>query len=312
MGDRSGAPDPIYVLRGSTSPVSSLTFHPSGQLWSGGLNGYVHSWNMVSRRTDSHLDAHHGLSVSWIEFLDSGKMVTQGRDGFVHFWSLQESQLTNTGSLTSNQQGFCAGCVLATDKGHSVLAVPGRETSQVDIVDVPTRKNIGSCVPKSGTKLGMCMALCKTENDSQLVIGYEDGSVALWDIRTFTMVDKCSLYPESIMCVNYNSQVKKGAAGSVDERLVTFSLTSDSKIETGREMKATNPGFNQTLFRRDGKILATGGWDGNVRLFSGKSLKPLAVLTYHKESVQALAFSTDSILACGSKDQHISLWDVYR
>ncbi|XP_060068376.1 guanine nucleotide-binding protein subunit beta-like protein 1 [Ylistrum balloti] len=312
MEDKSRVPDPVYVLRGSTSPVSSLTFDPHDQLWSGGLDGCVCSWNMVSRRSDIHLDAHHGQSVSWIEFLDNGEMVTQGRDGFVHFWSLQESKLTNTGSITSNQQGFCAGCVLSTDRGPTVLAIPGRETSEVDIVDISTRKSIGRCVPKSAIKLGMCMALAKTGNDSQFVTGYEDGSVALWDIRTFSMVDKVSMYNDSVICMDYNPKIKKGAVGSVDNRLVTFSLTPDSKIQSGRELMVTNPGFNRILFRKDGKLFATGGWDGNVRLFSGKSVKPLAVLTYHKESVQTLAFSTDKILASGSKDHHISLWDVYR
>ncbi|XP_069107268.1 guanine nucleotide-binding protein subunit beta-like protein 1 [Argopecten irradians] len=313
MGDKSCAPDPIYILRGSTSPVSSLTFHPTtGQLWSGGLDGCVYCWNMVSRRSDSHQDSHHGHSVSWIKFLDNREIVTQGRDGFVHFWSINESQPTRTGSVSSNQQGFCAGCVLSTDRGHSVLAIPGREMSQVDIVDISTRKAVGHCVPKSGIKLGMCMAITTSDSDSQLLIGYEDGSVALWDIRTFCMVDKVSVFTDSVMCMDYNPQIKKGATGSVDERLVTFSLTSDNKIQTGREVKVTNPGFNQTAFRHDGKILASGGWDGNVRLFSGKSVKPLAVLSYHKESVQALAFSTDNLLACGSKDHHISLWNVYR
>lgn len=37
-------------------------------------------------------------------------------------------------------------------------------------------------------------------------------------------------------------------------------------------------------------IVAVGGWDGNVRLFSAASCKPLGTLGYHRETVQCLAF----------------------
>lgn len=192
-----------------------------------------------------------------------------------------------------------------------MLAIPGREISQIDIVDVCTSRLLGRCVPRTEKDLGMCMAIAKAGRDCQIVTGYEDGTLALWDTRTFKIVDKMSAYTDSVMCLDYCTHINMGIAGSVDDLLVTFSLTSDNKMESVRKVKVTNPGLNQTRFRNDGKLFVTGGWDSNVRLFSAKSLTPLAVLTYHKESVQALAFSHDNILACGSKDKHISLWDIY-
>jgi WD40 repeat protein len=77
------------------------------------------------------------------------------------------------------------------------------------------------------------------------------------------------------------------------------------------EIITKNPGFNQILIRKDQKIVAAAGWDSHVRIFTAKKLKPLAVLSYHKENVQCLTFSTDNILSCGSKDHHISLWEIY-
>lgn len=37
----------------------------------------------------------------------------------------------------------------------------------------------------------------------------------------------------------------------------------------------------------------------------------MAILKYHAEAINCLDFSKDNILACGSKDGKISLWDVY-
>jgi len=55
-----------------------------------------------------------------------------------------------------------------------------------------------------------------------------------------------------------------------------------------------------------------------IRVFS-KSLKPLAILSYHNESIYALAFSTilsnedidKHYLVGAGKDKRISLWEIY-
>jgi hypothetical protein len=42
--------------------------------------------------------------------------------------------------------------------------------------------------------------------------------------------------------------------------------------------------------RSDGRLLATGGWDSRVRVYSTKTLKEMAVLKWHKEGVYAVDF----------------------
>lgn len=38
----------------------------------------------------------------------------------------------------------------------------------------------------------------------------------------------------------------------------------------------------------------TSGWDGKLRVFSAKTLKPLAILQYHAQQATTVAFSPDS------------------
>ena len=44
-------------------------------------------------------------------------------------------------------------------------------------------------------------------------------------------------------------------------------------------------------YRSDGKAFATAGWDTNIRVYSGKTMKELAVLKWHKEGCYATAFA---------------------
>ena len=61
---------------------------------------------------------------------------------------------------------------------------------------------------------------------------------------------------------------------------------------------------------RDG-ILASGGWDSNVRLWDVATSKQIAVLKGHRTYVNALAFSSDGeTLASASMDSTIRLWNV--
>ncbi|PKK51663.1 hypothetical protein CI102_2551 [Trichoderma harzianum] len=44
--------------------------------------------------------------------------------------------------------------------------------------------------------------------------------------------------------------------------------------------------------RSDGKLFATAGWDSKIRIYSTKTLKELAVLSWHKVGAYAVAFAT--------------------
>lgn len=75
-------------------------------------------------------------------------------------------------------------------------------------------------------------------------------------------------------------------------------------------------GIADSKYRDDSKIIATGCWDGKVRLFARKNLTLLAVLKAHKETVNVVAFASTNCsgrhyILSGSKDCKISMWDIY-
>ncbi|XP_076110749.1 guanine nucleotide-binding protein subunit beta-like protein 1 [Mytilus galloprovincialis] len=299
-------PDPLYILRGSESAVTCLKHWSNDVLYSGDQNGNIYIWDMETKRPVNKIISHSGHSVLWIEFISDCTMVTQGRDGFIQFWNKTEDVWTKSDVIKSTSFGYCA-CSIVDNK----IAIPTESTSTVQLYDMSTMQCIGELKPDiSGQKYGMCMAVKSVENN--IFIGYENGCIASWDAKTFKMANKSQIHKESVMCLDYSSQSNLGISGSADENLVSWSISENNTIVKGKEITVKNPGFTSVSIRHDQKIFASGGWDSNIRIYSVKKLKPLAVLSYHKESVQCVTFSSDNILACGSKDAHISLWDIYR
>ncbi|ORY16787.1 WD40-repeat-containing domain protein [Clohesyomyces aquaticus] len=57
-----------------------------------------------------------------------------------------------------------------------------------------------------------------------------------------------------------------------------------------KTISTKHAGQQSLCVRADGRILATGGWDSRIRIYSAKTLKELAVLKWHKEGVYAVGF----------------------
>jgi hypothetical protein len=107
--------------------------------------------------------------------------------------------------------------------------------------------------------------------------------------------------------------------GIVQARLRTRISTLDSSYETN--LPSGKPGIGQCRFRSDGRIFAIGGWDKRVRIYDRNSksdyssLKPLALLRGHDDSVNAIDWSYDAVntglLATGSSDGCVHVWRCF-
>lgn len=58
-----------------------------------------------------------------------------------------------------------------------------------------------------------------------------------------------------------------------------------------KTINTKHAGQQSLSIRSDGRIFATAGWDANVRIYSSKTLKELAVLQHHKVGCYAVAFA---------------------
>ncbi|XP_033899500.2 guanine nucleotide-binding protein subunit beta-like protein 1 isoform X3 [Acipenser ruthenus] len=287
-------PDPQFVLRGTGAPVNTLHFCCRNQeqdkplLFSGSANGAVHVWNLRTRRTESVLEGHGGASVLWVQTLNSrDALISQGRDLRVCMWDLAEGRSVVTDSILTESVGFCQCSLLDREGGHWLLAVPGADMA----------------APDSGSS-------------PLLWAGYEDGSVSLWNLSERSLLSRLACHAEPVMSLDFDPGKLRGVSGSSEKAINSWTLDGQQSLKLQDSVELVNPGISYLCIREDRRILATAGWDHRIRLLGWKKLKPLAVLQYHTDVVQCVAFSDHDVpskrlMAAGSKDQRISFWSVY-
>ena len=170
--------------------------------------------------------------------------------------------------------------------------------------------------PDSGPRgYGMCMntKVINTKTGLQnLLCGYEDGSLVLWDLKLNKVRSRHKLHDDAVMCFDYCESTQKGISGSVDDKLQIWKIEEAGNICPVKQVTVTNKGINCIKIRGDSKLFMTGGWDSRIRLFGMKKCNPLAVLCFHTASVQTVTFSKDKTIAAGSKDSLISIWSIYK
>ncbi|XP_072520739.1 guanine nucleotide-binding protein subunit beta-like protein 1 [Salminus brasiliensis] len=314
-------PDPVFTLRGSAAPVNTLHFHCSGAgrplLYSGSGKGCVHVWNLNSRRPETVLEGHDGASVIWVSTLNSTDMLlSQGRDMRVCVWDLHEGRSTVTHTLHTGSVGFCQCSLLEAGTTKPLLALPAEHTEEIKVVELDSQAPVCSLIPDSTRGMLMCMKMWQADSGPLLCAGYEDGSLVLWDVSNRRPLGCLKAHPDPVMCLDVDAGRQKGISGSSDKSLTSWTINDQQSLQMQDSVPLTNPGVSQVCVRADGKITAAAGWDGSVRVFGWKRLKPLAVLQHHKDLVHSVAFSdhpepSQRLMAAGSKDQRISLWSIY-
>ncbi|XP_077149512.1 guanine nucleotide-binding protein subunit beta-like protein 1 [Ranitomeya variabilis] len=318
-------PDPKFDLRGVGAQVNCLHFScnvlkPCPPLFfSGSSSGEIHVWNLSTRRAETVLNGHSGKSVFWLQTLpDRERLMSQGRDLQICTWNLAEGRNEAMESIPVSSVGFCKCSLLNTER--CLLAMPGAESSQVQVMDMTSKIIISSMTPTEDNTWGMamCMKLWQPKSGSSpwLVVGYEDGSIALWNVLEHRLMSRHIFHKEPVMSLDFDYDSARGVSGSSENILNVWSLDEQQDLKALKAQELVNPGIADVRIRQDRKILATAGWDYRVRIFGWKKMKPLAVLQYHSATVNCVSFSDhiipeERLLAAGSKDQRITLWSIY-
>lgn len=334
------SPGPSYILINSAQAVMDLYFWEKNHssiavsskssndaardncfLISGyGNNGGVDVWDLATRRVVKSFASEHGvLSVFGTQ---QGEVMYLNKEG--EFRMYEANSTKPKLSLQISNVAFCKMSCL-NDKDRLICAVTGHQESSICVWDLRTEKVKSLLNVTDGVKFGIVMSIKlfeKNGNENLLCFGaYESGYLILWDVVKQNELHRLEVFHlEPVMCFDFAASEMSGVAGSPSQSLKKIVIANTDgklniKITKVRLMK--NPGISDVKVRTDCKIIAAGGWhDGSVRVFGFKSLKPLAVLTYHSGTVQCIAFRNDhdskkQILASGSMTNKIAIWKIY-
>ncbi|KAF6259103.1 WD40-repeat-containing domain protein [Scenedesmus sp. NREL 46B-D3] len=213
----------------------------------------------------------------------------------------------------------------AASGGPCLLALPAADAADVGVWQLGQQ---GSSSSRPSVLLkqqrsqerprhGLCMAVALVQPQGSTlhaVAGYEDGSVALWDVRRPNQpLASAKLHSEAIMCVAVAPDCTSGFSGSADKHVSAFKLSIPrGQLRPSVQAALPEPGVADVAVRGDGRIVASAGWDGRVRVWHARKWLPLAVLRWHSQQVACVQFSADGrLLAAGGRDNHISIWSIY-
>lgn len=254
-----------------------------------------------------------------------------------------------------------------------LFAVPNAlDSGGIDIFHLPSERRLSTISSDPGLQTGMVMAVnLFTTSSGELYIAsaYEDGHVMVFAHKepltaakfepksattwTWEKLYVCRPHTQPVLSIDVSPSKDYFISSSADALVIKHPIPGSDTVDGVpvinykeesplKVMNTKHSGQQGLQIRGDGKVFATAGWDSRVRVYSGKTMKELAVLKWHKDGCYSVAFgevnppsgpsSTEDTgerslaavqnqrnhriqqthwLAAGSKDGKISLWDIY-
>ncbi|WWC71086.1 uncharacterized protein I206_105039 [Kwoniella pini CBS 10737] len=238
-------------------------------------------------------------------------------------FSLKESDENDNGKGKSKEkEALLAVPSLMDSELVDIYHLPSmrRIHASVNYTPKPSSLTKDSIIPeesRSGLVMSIHLRQIPSSSALTLSMGYEDGRVELFNSSIDKLADlydarmaksdkdnpwkllwKGKGHNEAIMGMDVDAQSIYGWTVSADHRLVRYDfgkviqdrMSKDDKTII-RDYPMKQIGNSCVAVNASGKIVAVGGWDGKIRLFSASSLKPLGTLSSHRETVHTLSFA---------------------
>jgi len=330
------------TLSGHSEAILSSSFSADGRLLATGSGDCcVRLWDVMTETPKATLKAHRDwvLCVAWSpcgKFIASG-----GKDGRVALWSAAEPAFPLK-VIEAHKKWVNH---LAWEPFHSADPATGSRlasASKDGTVRIWQRVN-GLCV---GTLCGHSSSVTsiKWGGEGLLYSGSQDRSVKVWAPAESKLVRTLEGHGHWVNCLALSTDFAL-RRGPFDHRGIT-PTEPEAALEGARKRYAEarspaellasgsddftvflwNPAaskkpiarltghvqlVNALCFSPDAQWLASGSFDGSIRLWAGKTGKFVATLRGHVGAVYQLAWSGDSrMLASGSKDSTVKVWEM--
>jgi len=324
--------------------TACLALSADGKLLaSGGADRRLRVWDLATGKDTRSQGNGHQDWVTDLAFSDDGKkLVTASRDQTARVWDggtgkevhalpAQERGYTIIRFLTGSTQ-VIAGCAdgglllwdTATGKevrrwksglktvSHIGLSDDGKllacaSTHEEDRLVMLFDPAMGKEVKSFKYNEGMIRSLALSPDGKRLAFVHSEDELTCWNLDTGKALPKIACR-DDVTWLRYSPD---------NRQLLGVSLLNAEAIwwdaDTGKKLREGDPAAqNNAVFAvtRDGRTLAVGGVNPDVRLFESGTALARRALSGHRGPITALTFSRDGhYLASAGMDQTVLIWD---
>ncbi|MBE2184968.1 MAG: WD40 repeat domain-containing protein [Anaerolineae bacterium] len=302
--------------------ITRVAWSPSGGALAVGYGGGVMLWKGgFGGKPDAHFK--HAAPIRDIAFSPDGKWLAAA-SGDTNVYILDTLGLN---IITSFQAADSADCVTVSPDGQLLIA--GYASGLLRRFDLKARKHADAAAHQAEiSRLVFSMP-------TRLLSGSRDGTLKLWEVDSFNVIDSLQRVAEMDRALWASvNKLQENDAGSPplrpvwvkdiaidqdqaavawkDGTIVLYSLAEHTLSQT-HSLEGHKGGVDSLTFSSDGRLLASGGRDHQIKLWDVSSRSLLTTLASHRKPVLTLAFAVnDLFLISGGGDNALKLWGVER
>jgi WD40 repeat protein len=255
----------------------------------------------------------HDSCPLFVDFSPDGKRLTTTTvpAGILRLWDISAGTCKEISGPEGGGASFARAIFSPTGKEMALLSGDFSITgeSKLDVVDVAFTSNSRTLGFGTSTSL-----LIFTGDGKTIVTSNALGLIQFWD-TTSTMKHSSTDHDRRVSYVTLSSEGKPATA-SLDKTVKLWDIQSKSHERT---LRGHNHQVKALAFSPDGKTLASGGFDGEIRIWdtaTGTCKHTLGIFENNEKvnyfsAVMALQFSTTGSLLIGGKGNGmVKIWDT--